>query len=312
MVSVICTNYNKGNWIKDAIESFLMQKTKFDFEIILIDDASSDKSVDAIRDYAEKYPDKIRAFYNKKNLGITKTWIKICKKAKGKYIARCDGDDFWIDENKLQKQVEILEKSKHSKWCTTDYNVVSPEGETIHGASFGTGIVEKSHSYAQMLANKGLTMASTWLVDTHLMNEINAKIDKNAIDDTFNIQLELFQSTKLKYLPFPSAAYRINEGSDSHPKDINDIKSRGRQLLKTQLEYIDKYNNDHKQIIKILLEKNLHYELLSMERLTLIQEQWKQMEEQERKIRNLENSRTYRIGNILVSPFRKIKEIIKR
>ena len=106
-VSVICANYNQGDWIIDALESFLNQKTNFDFEILVIDDCSTDKSRQIIKDYASKYPNKIKAYYNAKNLGITRTWIKVCKNAKGRYIARCDGDDFWIDDKKLQKQVKV-------------------------------------------------------------------------------------------------------------------------------------------------------------------------------------------------------------
>lgn len=79
-VSVICTNYNKGSWIGDAIESFLSQECDFDYEILIIDDASSDISRKIIKDYAKKYPEIIRAYYNEKNLGITKTWIKICSR----------------------------------------------------------------------------------------------------------------------------------------------------------------------------------------------------------------------------------------
>ena len=94
-VSIICTNYNKEKWIAEAIDSFLSQTAEFDFEIIIVDDASTDSSRQIIKDYAKKYPQKIRAFFNQKNKGITKTWIAICQEAKGEYIARCDGDDVY-------------------------------------------------------------------------------------------------------------------------------------------------------------------------------------------------------------------------
>ena len=114
-VSIVCTNYNKGPWIVDAIESFLRQKTNFVYEIIIIDDKSTDNSPEIIKKYAEEHSDKIRAIFNRKNLGITKTWKKVCRQANGKYIARCDGDDYWIDNYKLQKQVDALRKNRKSK-----------------------------------------------------------------------------------------------------------------------------------------------------------------------------------------------------
>ena len=113
-VSIIRTNYNKGDWVREAIDSFLNQETNFDFEIIIIDDASTDHSYEIIQEYQNKFPEKVRTFRNEVNLGITKTWKKICREAKGQYIARCDSDDFWTDPLKLQKQVDLLDASSDS------------------------------------------------------------------------------------------------------------------------------------------------------------------------------------------------------
>lgn len=283
LVSIACTNYNKEYWISEAIESFLCQKTSFEYEILLIDDKSDDHSPEIIKQYAAKYPDKIRAFYNKKNLGITKTWIKICKEAKGKYIARCDGDDYWIDKNKLQKQINLLEKNKNSRWCCTDYNIVDAKGETTHYSAVNSGHIKLPESYAEMFATKGFTMSSTWLVDTKLMQQVNAELNDTAVDDTFNIQLDLFNRTSLSYLPEATVAYRLIEGSDSHPEELTKIISRHRRLIKTQLEYLEKYKNvDYKKILKILLDTSTNSDLLAAERLHIIQRQQRRIEELER------------------------------
>lgn len=79
-VSIICTNYNKGDWVREAMDSFLNQKTNFDFEIIIIDDASTDHSYELIQEYQNKFPEKVRTFRNEVNLGITRTWKKFAKK----------------------------------------------------------------------------------------------------------------------------------------------------------------------------------------------------------------------------------------
>lgn len=316
LVSIVCTNYNKGDWIAEAIDSFLRQKTKFEYEILLIDDKSTDHSVDIIRSYAKKHSDKIRAFYNKKNLGITKTWIRICKEARGKYIARCDGDDYWIDEKKLQKQVELLEKSKDSKWCSTDYNIITPEGMTTERSVFERGLVDRSKSYAEMLATKGFTMSSTWLVDARLMNEINAEIDNSAVDDTFNIQLDLFNKTKLTYLPEPTVVYRVNEGSDSRPIETDKIISRHERLFKTQLEYLDKYKDvDYRDILQISLARDMKSEMLALERLSIIRQQKEQIKQQSlvvEKYTDLINSRKYRVMNSVVESIRFVLNLPKK
>jgi glucosyltransferase len=330
LVSVICTNYNKGSWIGEAIESFLNQKTNFTFEILLIDDKSTDESRDIIKEYAKKYPSNIRAFYNKENLGITKTWIKICKEAKGKYIARCDGDDYWIDNQKLQKQVDVLEVNDDSKWCTTDYDIVTPEGKTTHQSAVETGFFDRPNSYAEMLATKGMTMASTWLVDTQLMRDINNKLNEAAIDDTFNIQMDLFNRTKLTYLPKSMAAYRMNEGSDSKPIDDNIAHKRDERLLETQLEYINKYKNvSYEDIVKILLRRDI----ISEDRFRLIRRQRQHIEAQERivsdkdkmirlqnetiqlrdkQISDILNSKKYKVGESIIRPISIAKSVLKR
>lgn len=130
-VSIICTNYNKEAWIEEAIQSFLNQKCNFEYEIILVDDASSDRSPQIIERYAKLFPEKIKTVFHQENLGITKTWIEVCKLAQGDYIARCDGDDYWTDEYKLQKQVEILDKSETSSWSCSDFDIISESGSFV-------------------------------------------------------------------------------------------------------------------------------------------------------------------------------------
>lgn len=320
LVSIVCTNYNKGDWIGEAIESFLAQKVDFDYEILLIDDASTDHSPDIIKTYAKNYPDTIRAFYNKKNLGITKTWIKICKEAKGKYIARCDGDDYWTNPLKLQKQVNALEENKKSKWCSTDYDIISPGGDIIHKSSYKNYIVKRPKNYAEMLATKGFTMASTWLVLTKLMQEVNAEIDPSAVDDTFNIQLDLFNKTELTYLPESMVVHRISEGTDSSPARLSDIKKRYNKLLKTQLEYINKYKNtDYKNIIEALLKHSMVLELLAIERQLAVKRQQKveddyikEIKKRDKIIEDLLSSRSYRVGKAIAYPVKIMKSKISR
>lgn len=314
LVSVVVTNYNKGDWIKDALDSFLMQKANFEFEVIAIDDKSTDHSVDIIRRYAKRYPAKIRAFYNEKNLGITKTWIKACKKVRGKYIARCDGDDYWIDENKLQKQVDALEKSKKSQWCCTDYNIIDRSGSLIQEGAVGSGYIKRPENYAEMLAKKGFTMASTWLVGTSLMLEVNNEVNPSAVDDTFNIQLDLFNKTNLIYIPDVTTVYRIGYESDSRPVNQKDTQRRNKKLLDTQKEYLKKYRNkNYLEIIEYLLNDSLALD----DRLELVKEQGVLIEKQKEtikkldlEIRALRESKRYKLGEFLLKPFSKLKKIM--
>lgn len=127
MVSVCCITYNHEKYIRQALDSFLKQKTNFKYEIIVHDDASTDSTQDIIRDYEKKYPDIIKPIYEVENQYQKgkKASLITYKHAKGKYIALCEGDDYWIDENKLQIQVDYLEKNKECVFCFHDAFVLN-------------------------------------------------------------------------------------------------------------------------------------------------------------------------------------------
>ena len=119
LVSIDCLTYNHENYIAEAIEGFLMQKTTFKFEILIHDDASTDRTAEIIRSYEEKFPSIIKPIYQKENqlsLGIDVDQINE-RRARGKYIALCEGDDYWIDSDKLQKQVDYLEANPDCNLC---------------------------------------------------------------------------------------------------------------------------------------------------------------------------------------------------
>ncbi|MDN3655876.1 glycosyltransferase family 2 protein [Ferruginibacter paludis] len=108
-VSVIMLAYNHEKFIKDAIEGVVLQKTNFDIELIIANDHSKDQTEQVIEQYRMKYPVIVKGFCNEKNLGPRFNFIKAYSQATGKYIAMCEGDDYWTDLNKLQQQVDFLE-----------------------------------------------------------------------------------------------------------------------------------------------------------------------------------------------------------
>lgn len=262
-VSIICTNYNKGDWVREAMDSFLNQRTNFDFEIIIIDDASTDHSYEIIQDYQNRFPEKVRTFRNEVNLGITRTWKKICQEAKGQYIARCDSDDFWTDPLKLQKQVDLLDTSTDSLWSNTEFDMVDLDGNIIQKDSFTNKALPLINSYEEMLVMKGMTMASTWLVDTALMQDVSAQISDTATDDTFELQLELFKRTKISFLSDSTTVYRMNLGSDSKPMTLDAADKRFTSILNSQIKYLNKYpDQDFQRISRLALVKDRDLDIL--------------------------------------------------
>lgn len=119
-VSVICNAYNHERYIRDALEGFVMQQTSFVFEVLVHDDASTDSTADIIREYEAKYPDIIKPIYQTENQ-YSKHDGTISRlhrqRAKGKYIAFCEGDDYWSDPQKLQKQFDFMESHPDYSLC---------------------------------------------------------------------------------------------------------------------------------------------------------------------------------------------------
>ncbi|MBR4126231.1 MAG: glycosyltransferase [Alphaproteobacteria bacterium] len=118
-LSVICTTYNHERFIRDCLEGFVMQKTDFPFEILINDDASTDKTADIIREYEAKYPNLFRCVYQTENQwGKKSVWTDILfPMVRGEYVALCEGDDYWTDPLKLQKQVDFLDAHSDFSVC---------------------------------------------------------------------------------------------------------------------------------------------------------------------------------------------------
>src|SRR5690606_9300689 len=116
MVSIFCITYNHKNFIEKAIEGFLMQQCNFNIEIIIGDDCSNDGTTQIIDSYASRYP-QIKRLIADENMGPIKNMIRVALAAKGKYVALCEGDDYWTDPLKLQKQVDFLEANVDFELC---------------------------------------------------------------------------------------------------------------------------------------------------------------------------------------------------
>lgn len=116
-VSICCITYNHENHIEDAIKGFLMQETNFNFEIIIGEDCSTDRTAALVMKYKKKYPDKIRIVTSDTNVGMIKNTMRVLNSVSGKYIAFCEGDDRWLDPYKLQKQVNFMDANSEYSMC---------------------------------------------------------------------------------------------------------------------------------------------------------------------------------------------------
>lgn len=251
LVSVTCISYNHERYIADALDGIFAQKTNFPFEVIVHDDASTDKTQDIIKKYAEKYPRVLVPILQKENYWLGKeinaTTTIVWPSAKGKYIAWIEGDDYWTDPLKLQKQVDFLEANPGYGMVCTDYNkffektkklkysCLSPrylrEGEII----FNDYIFDKSNiATASVLFRKDL-------LDSYI-NEIGfEQISQWNVGDT-PIWLYIAGRSKIKVLNEITTVYRINENSASKFTDIDkryEFRIKGYEIPIFFVEYFN-------------------------------------------------------------------------
>ncbi len=135
IMSICCLAYNQERFLSAAIDGFLMQKTTFPFEILIHDDASTDSTTEIIRDYEKKYPHIVKPIYQKKNLYSRGERIfapHLYPRARGKYIAFCEGDDYWTDPLKLQKQVDLIEKDPDISMCFHSVMILNENNNHIY------------------------------------------------------------------------------------------------------------------------------------------------------------------------------------
>jgi Glycosyltransferases involved in cell wall biogenesis len=153
LLTIICITYNQGQYIEKTIQNFLSQKTNFEYEIIIHDDASSDETVSILKKYKCAYPNKINLIlqhenqYSKSVNFIEKFMEPLIR---GKYVAFCEGDDYWCDENKLQDQVDFLEKNPNYIACahqTIVKNIKAGTEKTINFLNHDQDITFKSQLY---------------------------------------------------------------------------------------------------------------------------------------------------------------------
>ena len=221
LVSICCISYNHEPYIKDALNGFLSQKTTFPFEIVICDDCSKDNTHKIIKDYADKHPDIFRDVSPSHNIGSSANFIYVQECAKGRYIALCEGDDYWTDPFKLQKQIDILEADESLMACCTNTSIIDDKGNLLEarqprdvvphnkeGRYSIRDFFEQGHSYptASVVYNRAHK------------DEVRTK--RNAMQNPYlgdwTLWIALLCFGDMYYLDEVTCAYRINPTSVTH------------------------------------------------------------------------------------------------
>jgi len=230
LVSIDCITYNHKQYIRDAIEGFLSQRTNFPIEILIHDDASTDGTTEIIKEYEKRYPNLIKPLYEEEN-----QWVKGRRgspvfnipRAQGKYIAFCEGDDYWIDPYKLQKQVDFLESHPDYGICITNYNKYIQKTGNWQRKCFPEYKYPTEVNYEEYLFDRTSIATATVLLKKDFilkyMQDIPEVVRKNWFVGDTPLWLYVMLKVKFKYIPDVTAVYRINENSLSKYTDTDEL-----------------------------------------------------------------------------------------
>lgn len=212
-VSIICNTYNHENYIRKAIEGFIHQKCDFKYEILIHDDASTDNTPTIIREFEKKYPQLIKPIYEDKNVySVNPSLISELQysRIQGEYVAFCEGDDYWIDEYKLQKQVDALDRRKDIDICTHSAKVLQNDKQI--------GVVAPENKECVIPIEKviegkgGFVATNSWLIRKTVIDTLPEFAKKYPIDYAYQVYASLRGG--MYYLTDCMSVYNfMNEGS---------------------------------------------------------------------------------------------------
>lgn len=247
MVSICCITYNHERYIKQALDSFLKQKTNFRYEVIVYDDASKDNTSKIIKQYEEKYSKIIKPIYAQENQYSKgrQTLEFTFKEAKGKYIAVCEGDDYWIDENKLQMQVDYMENNEQCTLCFHDAIILNMQNnEKTSWKWYNKKFYKKTGNYnAGELELLGAKPTASYMFRTKYVEKIPDWFEKCIVGDK---PLELIMTSfgYAYHIEKIMSVYRVGTGSSVMDK-INKDNEENKKAIQywEKIEWIlDKFN----------------------------------------------------------------------
>lgn len=209
LISIWIITYNQDKYIAECIEGVLMQKIDNPIEIIISDDCSTDKTYEICLEYKEKHPNIINLIRQEKNIGLTKNWIETLKRCNGNYVAMCEGDDYWTDSLKLQKQISFLEHNLEYSAVTHDVTI------SDEASSFRKNLFRKQ-DILNLNEAWGIFLPTCSMVfrNENIPTFYPQDLRKYPIfgGDTLLI-LGLAKEGKIKFLKDNMSTYRINQNS---------------------------------------------------------------------------------------------------
>ena len=262
IVSIECCVFNHEPFLRQCLDGFVMQKTNFAFEAIVHDDASTDGSAAIIMEYAERYPDIIKPIietenqYSKRDGSLRKV---LNAHLKGKYIAWCEGDDYWTDPLKLQKQVDYLERHED---CGIVYSRAKRWKEEKQ--TYGSGVGHEVRDFRDLIKTNVVPTLTVMFRSELVIDYWEMIKEKNWLMADYPLWLHLSSISKIHFFDETFGVYREHGGSATHKSNIDTREKFTDSIRDIQLFFCNK-NNIDPSFVDDVYYNNLYYNAIYFE-----------------------------------------------
>lgn len=291
LVSICCITYNHAPYIRQCLDGFIMQKTNFKFEILIHDDASTDGTADIIREYEAKFPNIIKPIYQTenqyskgKNISATYNWPR----SVGKYIAQCEGDDYWTDPLKLQKQVDFMEANPEYSMCFHKVNTLIQETGEIKNEFIVRDMPGKSTILDLAEGNYIHTPSVLYRRYSGVQEQYQKMMP--CLPGDYVIWMLLAERGDIYKFDEPMAVYRYGSGLWSTS-----------QTIKNDLAYLCTLNKLSVTISNDQARKKIQKQINDINTINFVVHM-------ERELNQIRSSKAYRLGKMLLKPFKWLKK----
>ncbi len=258
LVDVTMLVYNHEKYLVQAIEGVVNQQTNFPFRLIIGEDCSKDGSREIIKRYAEKYPEIILPVFHDKNLGANANGRHNLSLATAKYVAACEGDDYWIDNTKLQRQVDFMEAHPDFSMCFTDAKVVNETGvEQDHPYE---PLTKEVYTIEDFIMTEKVFVPTVTMLFKNILPKVYPSFYVNAVSGDIASHLLLVDNGPAGYLKGETAVYRQNMGGVT--KTAEHMKIASKRLFAMYVEANSHFNYKYDSIFRRKLFKMSQQNLL--------------------------------------------------
>jgi glycosyltransferase involved in cell wall biosynthesis len=245
-LSIVICSYNRASYIGKAIKSILDQ-TFSDFEVIIIDDCSKDNTENIVKELIKK-DSRIKYYKNEENLGISKSRNRGISLSNGEYIAMLDSDDYWIDNRKIEKQIEILDKNKDMGLIGSNILCINTDGQKLKESKYQT----EDKDIRNKILIKNQFAQSSIIFKKELINKIGNYNEELDVCEDYDLWLKIGKISKLANIKDITTAYLIHSGGISKQRKLKIAKNIYKIINKNKGNYPNYFLAKIVAIIRII------------------------------------------------------------